>query len=277
MPTFANLRDFRVTLSRLDGGDALRRVCEIVLVALLGLQAARLAWLLLPPAGLTPQATVPLDGPQSTPEWLSLDAFHPHTVPVATANTSGLRLFAVRPGPRGGSAIIATQDGPQQSFAVGDAIAPGVSLVAVRSDHAVIESGGVRGTLRFAALEAGTGPVRTPAAAGPSAARHGASTAVDAGESGPIDPAQLLAAMGLRPEEMDGRITGYTIFPRGDAAVLRQAGLQAGDVLLSVNNEALDPERHAALATTLAGASSISLTFRRDGQVRRVTLQARTP
>src|SRR5690606_41949879 len=74
-----------------------------------------------------------------------------------------------------------------------------------------------------------------------------------------VDRAWLRAQMGLRPEQADGRVTGYVVIPRGDGAVLRQAGLQAGDVLLSVNDEALDAERHARLGEILAGASTISL------------------
>ena len=65
--------------------------------------------------------------------------------------------------------------------------------------------------------------------------------------------------------------------PRGDGAVLRQAGLQAGDVLLSVNGQELTPERYAELGDSLAGAATITLTYRRDGQVRTATLQATTP
>ena len=83
--------------------------------------------------------------------------------------------------------------------------------------------------------------------------------------------------MGLIPEQVDGRITGYTVVPRGNGAALRQSGLQAGDVLLSVNNEALDPERYATLAETLGDASTITLTYRRDGQIRSATLQAQNP
>ena len=280
VPTFPIHPAARALLSRLDR-DALQRGCELAIVLLLGLQAARLAWLLLPPDGLHPRDPGSSSPLPVRPERLAIDAFHPQPAAAARADASGLRLYAVRPLPDGGSAIIAPQDGPQRSYAVGDTIAPGIDLLAVSSDHVVIGRGSVHGALHFAPVDTDgsrrtTRPAPAPA---PAAPRPGPASATDtdAGGTGPIDPAQLLAAMGLRPEEVDGRVTGYVVFPRGDARVLRDAGLQAGDVLLSVNNEALDPERHAALAATLAGASSISLTFRRDGQVRSATLQARTP
>lgn len=275
---FPAFRDPHATPAWPGGRDGLRRGLEVTIVVLLAVQAARLAWLLLPPAtlGTLPRDAAPLVRPQ--PERLAIDAFHPVRSHVAAADASGLRLFAVRPDAAGGSAILALRDGPQRSHAVGDEVAPGVDLVAVEADHVVLDSGGRRSELRFArpdatatrtaAIARATVPVPAlPPSPSPAADAPGAA----------IDPTELLAGMGLSPERIDGRITGYTVIPRGDGAVLHQAGLQAGDVLLSVNNEALDPERHAALAGILAGASTITLTYRRDGQVRSATLQAKTP
>ena len=271
-------RDPRLLLARPGGVDGLRRAAELAIVLLLGVQAARLAWLLLPPASL---GTLPLDAAPDLPVQparLAIDAFHPQRGPVASADASGLRLFAVRPAAGGGSAILATADGPQRSIAAGAEVAPGVVLAEVLPDHVVLDSGGRRSELRFSRPDAA--PVaktatRAPAAAAASAAAP--SAAAPSADVPVVDPARLLASMGLAPEEANGRITGYTVIPRGNDAVLRQAGLQAGDVLLSVNNEALDPERHAVLAQTLAGADTITFTFRRDGQIRSATLQAKIP
>jgi len=46
-----------------------------------------------------------------------------------------------------GSAIIASGDGVQQVYAVGDLISDGVSLAAIARDHVVLERGGVREAL----------------------------------------------------------------------------------------------------------------------------------
>ncbi len=65
-----------------------------------------------------------------------------------------------------GSAIIASGDGVQQVYAVGDLISDGVSLAAIAREHVVLERGGVREALwldsagsgavqRFDALESG--------------------------------------------------------------------------------------------------------------------------
>ncbi len=271
-------RDPRLLLARPGGVDGLRRAAELAIVLLLGVQAARLAWLLLPPASL---GTLPFDAPPDLPVQparLAIDAFHPQRGPIASADASGLRLFAVRPATGGGSAILATADGPQRSVAAGTEVTPGMVLAEVWPDHVVLDSGGRRSELRFARPDAA--PVARTATRAPAAAAAPAtapSAAAPSADIPVVDPARLLAGMGLAPEEANGRITGYTVIPRGNDAVLRQAGLQAGDVLLSVNNEALDPERHAALAQTLAGADTITFTFRRDGQIRSATLQAQTP
>lgn len=279
MPTLSALRDPRDALARLGGRDGPLRALEVVIVVLLAFQAACLAWLLLPPA-VPAQASADTAAPlRVDPARLAIDAFHPRRDPITPADTSGLRLFAVRPAASGGSAILALRDGPQRAHAVGEEVAPGVVLAGVQADHVLLDDGGSRHALHFV-LPEGT-PARrmvpvTQAPALSSSAPQPTAPAADAAMPA-VDPAALLGAMGLRPDETDGRVTGYTIVPRGDAAVLRQAGLQAGDVLLSVNNEALDPELHAALAATLAGASTITLTYRRDGQIRSATLQAQTP
>jgi general secretion pathway protein C len=279
VPALPSIPDVRAALDRFGKPDGLRRMVEVAIIVLLAFQAARLAWLLLPPVPLGAPAVDAATALRGQPGRLAIDAFYPDDSATAAVSTdaSGLQLFAVRPASAGGSAIIAMPEAPQRAFTVGEALAPGLILAEVQSDHVVLDQAGRRSELRFAKADARPTPARpTPAhaAAVPAASASAPAAGTPAAE---IDPAQLLAQMGLRPDETDGRITGYTVIPRGDGAVLRQAGLQAGDVLLSVNNEALTAERYAGLAQSLGGASSISLTYRRDGQIRSATLQAKTP
>nr|WP_255486352.1 type II secretion system protein N [Luteimonas sp. MC1782] len=266
--------------ARARDAGLLRRVATAAVIALLAVQAARLAWLLLvPPAPVGAAPTLPRASiAAARPERLAIDAFHPAQATAhVTADSSGLRLHAARPaaGAGAGAAIIAGKDGRQQAFVVGDEVAPGVVLVAVAHGHVTLAASGTRSELRFAAPAGGT----------PSAASRQAPAALPAarapaptGGAANVDPAQLLAQAGLRPVQAnDGQPAGYSVIPRGDGAVLRQAGLQAGDVLLSVNGQALTPERYAALPAELAGSRTITLTYARDGTTHTTTLQADTP
>jgi general secretion pathway protein C len=88
-----------------------------------------------------------------------------------------------------------------------------------------------------------------------------------------IDPARLLGQAGLRPRMRGARLDGFTVSGAGDAAVLRAAGLQAGDVILAVNGQPLDSlERIAALRSQLADSTGAELRIERDGQVQTSTL-----
>lgn len=257
-----------------DGGR-LHGAVELALVLLLAVQAARLAWLLLPPVPLGEPAAPAARPPDADAARLAIDAFHPvRATAAASADATGLKLFAVRPDAAAGSAIIAGSNGRQRSHAVGDEVAPGLVLAAVHADHVELDGGGARSVLRFESRPAAPGPRVAAPAPRPAPSLPAAE---DPKGTPLVDPAALLAQAGLRPVEAGGRVSGYTVIPRGDGAVLRQAGLQAGDVLLSVNGQELTPERYAELAGELAGSSSITLTYRRDGQVRSATLQANTP
>lgn len=129
---------------------------EISIVVLLGVQAARLSWIVGAPA----PASVPSVAVAGEDRLAILRRFDPffRAAPEAltAATIQAFRLHGVRMGGGGsGSAIIGTPDGLQRSFAVGDEVAPNVRLVSVAEDHVVLARGGVRSTLHFPPAEAG--------------------------------------------------------------------------------------------------------------------------
>ncbi len=133
-----------------DPQRSLRVATEVLIVVLLGVQAARLGWIVLSPSAVSaPSAGVP--GEDRLAILKRFDPFFraaPEALTAAT--TQAFRLHGVRVGGGGsGSAIIGTPDGQQQSFAVGDEVAPNVRLVSVAEDHVVLARGGVRSTLHF--------------------------------------------------------------------------------------------------------------------------------
>jgi len=133
-----------------EGLTRVRSIIEVLLVLVLAAQAARLVWLLLGPGLPPPRA--PSAAPQS--DLTVLTRFNPFAGQGAAAGPAatgdGLRLYGVRAGGDGqGSAIIGTPDGKQTSYAVGETIAPGVTLRSVQSDHVVLSRGGAPSRLFF--------------------------------------------------------------------------------------------------------------------------------
>lgn len=266
------------SLAHADRTALLRAAVEVTLVLLLAAQAARLLWLLVSPPGPVgdwpPAEAGRAFGPVPAIA-LAFDPFHPDASSgPAAANTSGYRLHAVRVAGASGSAILSTADGgPQAAFHVGDEVAPGVTLAGVGAGHAVLGTG--RGDQRLDLDPAATTlPARTAPAI---ASLPSAAPAVASPEAIAVDPAALLAQAGLRARTEGGRISGYTLIPRGGGEVLRQAGLQAGDVLVAVDGNQLNPERLAELESQLAGRDEVRLTVQRDGQLQTLTLRTTSP
>ncbi len=123
---------------------------EVLIVVLLGVQAARLGWIVASPARASAPAAV-ATGEDRLAILKRFDPFFRAAPEALTSVTSqAFRLHGVSVGGGGsGSAIIGTPDGLQKSFAVGDEVAPGVRLVSVAEDHVVLARGGVRSTLQF--------------------------------------------------------------------------------------------------------------------------------
>jgi general secretion pathway protein C len=121
---------------------------EGALVAVLAVQAARLFWAIAAPLGPVGAWQVPQPSAVYDP---ALPArFDPFfrlaraAGPVVVTSVP-LTLFGVRVDQASGrgAAIIATPDGVQSSFAIGDAIMPGIILKAVAVDGVTIDRGGI--------------------------------------------------------------------------------------------------------------------------------------
>ena len=88
---------------------------------------------------------------------------------------------------------------------------------------------------------------------------------------------RALAVAGLQPRQRDGQVAGYTLGAAASMPLLRQAGLQPGDVLLGVDGMALDAGRLQALVQGGDAPRQATLSFERDGQVHRVVLENPQP
>jgi general secretion pathway protein C len=243
---------------------------EIVLTVALAYQAAHLFWIAIGPvAPFVP--SLPLERVSET-EFAGLTRNNPFLprsgeVGESVADSGGYTLFGVRVGGKdGGSAIIAAAGSQQSLYAVGEEVAPGVRLKSVGSGHAILAQGARTFLLSMpqgTALAAAAIPsyLTTPA---PAQARPQRAV--------PIDPKKFLAESGLRPRTENGKITGYTLIPRGEGEVLKRAGLAAGDVLTGLNGSSITPERYSELEQELVSGPEVRLTVERGGQTRTITL-----
>lgn len=121
---------------------------EATLWVTAGVVAARALWLAITPAG--PLGVPPAAAAIAPPPALALtgsDPFFPQGQAAADA-VSGLDLALlgtrVDAASGRGSAIIATPDGKQLSYGVGDEIMPGVRLVAVAFESVTLDRSGAR-------------------------------------------------------------------------------------------------------------------------------------
>lgn len=243
-----------------DGTLHWPRLLETSILVLLTVQLARLLWLALPavPVGEAPPAST-----GNVPALPVIDLFNRVEAAATMAiDSSGYALRGVRMDASGGSAILADANGNQQSYGKGETIAPGIRLTEVGPGFVLLA---VTGGLQRLDL-----PRRDAAAPANDESLPTALPGTTSPTTAKIDPVALLGQAGLSRNEAGG----WTVNPRGDGGQLRHLGLEAGDVVEQVNGQALTPERIAALADELPAGEAVTLTFRRDGQSRTVTLPA---
>ena len=257
----------------------------IIMVAVLGVQAARLIWILSVPAGGV-GAPPPSAAAASRADLSVLSRFDAFFrgeaggAPLVTSASGGgeaptggaFQLYGVRVAGGGrGSAIIAGPDGRQVSVGVGETVADGVTLVSVANDHAIIRRGGSQERLVFAPAPA-SAPTPSPIAlrqpTQPAAGQGGGAAGAT-----PVDRSGVVNAIGLQPRRVDGRVNGFILIPRGDASGLAAAGLRPGDVILTVNGLEVTPENQPELMQDLRNAPAAVIGFERDGSPMSVTLR----
>lgn len=206
-----------------------------LIVILLAVQVTRLFWIIVTPVGPLAGWRAPSVNvvPPSARQALfsSFDPFYPiNSVAASSQNVTSLNLvlFGVRANESsgGGSAIIAGEDGIQKSFAVGDEVAPGVTLDAVAFDHVILSRGGVKESLYLD--QSVPAETVSPSGAAPQAAPA-------APDTGGLNAQTLQKAIGFAPRNEGGRVTGLVLKAQDDGTMLKLAGFQAGDVVVAVN------------------------------------------
>ena len=250
--------------------SSLLSLTELLLLALLAVQCARLLWAVVTPIGPLGDWR-PAGGPDMARARAALgsgfDPFFRIGAQGTTVVTSlQLKLFGVRvdEATGRGSAIIAGPDNVQTNYSVGEPVQPGVTLKSVGYDHVVIERGGVEETLYLD--QSGAAPVvATP----PPPPMNTGMLSAPAGQTvapGAVRLAELQSNLTLAPRQAGGRVTG--LVPRGDPAFLARLGLQPGDVVVQVaGRQIAGPEDLQRAVAGLGRGGNLSIAVERGAQI----------
>lgn len=254
-----------------------RRLVEAALGLILLIQVGRLVWLFLAPAPAVQMAEAAPAQPVDMGVLTRFDAFFRTGAASSLAGASGaeasqLRLFGVRAGGEGGgSAIIGLANGRQLSVGVGEEVEPGLVLREVGPDFVTLGRGQSLSRLTFTETPTGAAPPPPPPSTDQVVTPSPAASA-----GAVVDPQRLMAQASLRPRIQGLGVNGFTVSSAGNASELRAAGLQVGDVILSVNGTALNsPQAIGALRGQLADAPSAELQYERNGEMRTTTIRTR--
>lgn len=247
-------------------------ILELLLIAVLAVQGARLVWAIITPVGPLGdwRASLPGGGGSGAAMLRSFDPFfrlEPTQAQgqAATVTSLPMILFGTRTdGASGrGSAIIASADGQQQSYSIGEEVAPGVTLKAVAFDHVTLSRGGADEDL-YIDQSGGTGQtVGTGAAPESSSVLNGAPGTGTA----PVTLARLKAEIGFIPRIDGGKITGLVVRPQGSGTIFRQVGLVEGDIVTQIGGRTVSGQADLdQLAGQFAKGGNLSLTVERGAE-----------
>lgn len=276
MPTATKDRAarLRAALAGFDPTGLLQWLVAIVLVALL----VRLLWTVLTPVGPVGNWAASSAANRSTAVAMlgSFDPFfrsQPQQGPV-TVTSLQLTLHGVRlnEAAGGGSAIIGTPDGVQNSFAVGDEILPGVTLSRVAFDTVTITRGGVEEQIFLDQSDGAA--AATPASTDPSS--DSTDFSLSDGSGGLMTAEQLRSGISFTPRMTGGRLTGFVLAAQGDGEIFRRAGFRPGDILVAAEGRSLAaPADVEQLIARAAQGGTLSVSVERGAEIVPIAITVR--
>lgn len=240
-------------------------LAELALLSVLALQVARLLLTLVTPVGPIGDWRPDGGAAAASPSILAtFDPFFRLSANPGAAVVTGLdiKLFGIRADQASGrgSAILGLPNGVQSSVAVGEEIMPGVTLKAVAFDHVTILRGAAEEQVYLDQsqpatvvsppppsfpLPPGSGNLPPPAAGNP----------LLPAPSEPVSAAALQGGAQFAPRIGKNGIDGFTVQARGDGSALRAAGIEPGDVIVSVNGARVQDAGDAARIQQQLGRS----------------------
>jgi general secretion pathway protein C len=217
-------------------GFSTATLADVVLILAVAGAAVMLLWALVRPLGPVGRWQA-VRGVPVVSDPLLLTRFDPFFRDGGAGGTAAVtslpfKLFGIRVDQAmgRGSAIIATPDGVQTSYAVGDEIVSGVKLKSVAFDHIVLERGGVDEQLFL------DQSVAAPVAGAPGTSPDAPPTGV-APATAQISPQALAEGIAFAPRAEKGATPGFVVAPKGNGTLFAQTGLVQGDVVTQINGQ----------------------------------------
>lgn len=266
------MKDVSGKMGRRFGIRTAYSAAELALLALAGFAAAVLLWSIFAPIGPLGvwRASVTVPTPRAV-TFSGLDplfGFREGGGPLEVSS-SGLILYGVRMDQASGrgSAFLGEEGEPQESFAVGEEVVPGLVLARVERDHVILSRGGAEEALFLDESE--------PAASvAPNQSRSSSSSPPrGSGRNRGPSADQLADAIDFAPRESG---PGLLLRPGGNGDFFRRSGLRPDDVLISLNGtSATAPADVEQTLRTLQSGAVATLIVERRGT--RIPLSVRVP
>jgi general secretion pathway protein C len=184
---------------------------------------------------------------------------------LSPVSTQGLILVGVLAStePQDGRAIIGESTGSARVYTVGATLPGGSRLFEVYPDRVVLDRGGSLETLplpRQGGTPTSIGALSPPTTTTPDSAVNSSGDA-------------LANAVRWQAVMRSDKPSGVRVYPGSDAQGFTNLGLQAGDLILAVNDTPLaDQANGEQFLKTLAGTPQARLTLERNGRTETVTV-----
>lgn len=252
---------------------SLYRLAQVLLIGALAVQAARLVWAIATP--VNPLGVWRLEEPgiaagaagilRGANPFFRLDPARADS-PAAAVTALQLTLFGTRldSATGRGSAIIATPDGVQNSYSVGEDILPGLSLKAVAFDHVTLSRGGTEEALFLDQSGAGAQAVAAPPAGTTPPPPDAPSERAVPGAGQGVTREEIQQGIGFIPRIDGGRVTGLSVRPQGSSDAFYRVGLKEGDIVTQIGGRPVTgPQDLERLAATVGNGGTVSLSVER--------------
>jgi len=289
----------QVDIVRLMQSTQMRRiilVINLLLVIWIASQLASLTWGFFTPAeDLAPAVVEPAATPvqrneeqdliRQMPGWHLMGVVSQQAAPVRAAvpiEAPDTRLKLVLRGalssddPKHARAIIADPRGKEDQYAIGDNLPGNAELSEIHPDRVILMRNGRYETLRLPQDQlqnnATVSTVNTSLRSAPQPRSGPRPSPVqrlqDLTRRVQKNPVTLYEVVRPVPkQDEEGNIVGYTLQPGRDRELFNHLGLQAGDVVIQINDLKLDSAASSAQALkSVQNGQEVTMTVLRDGQ-----------